>query len=99
MTMTTQQIGSTLHITLTGSLGFAERDEFRQVVRRLEAFDGQVEMDLDGLDTIDSAGMGLLLVALDEVRAAGGKAVIRNARGVVERKLALARFDRLFTQE
>lgn len=85
-------------IALQGRLTFAENGAFRQVVEGLER-EGhqQVVFDLAQLDYIDSAGMGMLLVARDVTAARGGAVTLANAGGQVARMLRLARFSDFFT--
>lgn len=87
-------------VRLAGHLTFAENGAFRQVVERLEHAGCQrVVFDLSQVDFIDSAGMGLLLVARDLVAGKGGGVALRNAVGQVERMLHLAKFGDFFTIE
>lgn len=85
-------------VPLSGRLTFAENNSFRTVVEGLEK-DGRdhVVLDLAGLEFIDSAGMGLLLVARDLMRARGGSVTLANAGGQVARMLTLAKFGDFFT--
>lgn len=85
-------------VQLSGRLTFAENGAFRQVVEGLQhSARDQVVIDLGGLDFIDSAGMGMLLVARDLVAAQGGSVRLRNAAGQVARMLRLAKFSDFFT--
>lgn len=87
---------ATIH--LEGRLTFAESGPFRHVVERLDGTAcGRVVIDLTRLDYIDSAGMGLLLVARDRSAARGAGMRLANAHGQVERVLRLARFQDFFT--
>lgn len=85
-------------IQLHGRLTFAENSAFRQVVETLEqAGREQVVFDLARLDYIDSAGMGMLLVARDLAAGRGGAVTLANAEGQVARMLRLAKFGDFFT--
>lgn len=87
-------------ITLTGRLTFAENGEFRQMVDSLEQVGGaMVVLDLGALEFMDATGMGMLLVARDQVVARGGRVTLCNARGQVGRMLELANFGDFFTIE
>lgn len=85
-------------VRLNGRLTFAENSAFRRVVEALEhSGRDQVVFDLSRLDHIDSAGMGMLLVARDLAAAQGGAVTLANAEGQVARMLRLAKFGDFFT--
>lgn len=87
---------ATIH--LAGRLTFAENSAFRQVVEAVaQAGRDHVIFDLDRLDYIDSAGMGMLLVARDLAAGRGGRVTLANADGQVARMLRLAKFSDFFT--
>jgi|AGTN01.1.fsa_nt_gi Anti-anti-sigma regulatory factor (antagonist of anti-sigma factor) len=89
-----------LRIALNGRLTFAENGAFRQVVEAIgQAGKAEVVFDLGGLDFIDSAGMGMLLVARDAAGAQAGGIRLRRAGGQVGRMLHLAKFADFFTLE
>ncbi len=84
-------------VSLSGRLTFAENGAFRRVVEGLEHARGdEVVLDLAGVEFIDSAGMGLLLVTRDVMAARGGRVRLRNAAGQVARMLRLAKFGDFF---
>lgn len=83
---------------LNGRLTFAENSAFRRVVEGIgQCGRDRVVLDLGGLDFIDSAGMGMLLVARDLVTSRGGGISLRAAEGQVARMLRLAKFGDFFT--
>jgi anti-anti-sigma factor len=85
-------------VRLSGRLTFAENNAFRNVVEGMEKDGrGSVVLDLAELEFIDSAGMGLLLVARDLTHARGGSVTLANAHGQVARMLRLAKFGDFFT--
>lgn len=89
---------TTATVRLSGQLTFAENGAFRRVVEDLEQSGrGEVVIDLGPLAFIDSAGMGMLLVARDLTAARGGRVVLSNAGGQVARMLRLAKFGDFFT--
>ncbi len=85
-------------VTLCGRLTFAENSAFRRVVDSLRgAGGGAVVFDLGRLEYIDSAGLGMLLIARDTVAGRGGRAELVNATGQVGRIIDLARFHDIFS--
>lgn len=88
----------TATVALRGRLTFAENAAFRRVVEGLEQHGGSnVVIDMGAVEFMDSAGMGLLLVARDVVAARGGRVSLRAASGQVARMLRLAKFGDFFT--
>lgn len=84
-------------VHLNGQLTFAENSAFRRVVEGLQQTGAdEVVIDLAALDYIDSAGMGMLLVARDLTAARGGRVRLGNASGQVARMLQLAKFGDFF---
>ena len=53
-------------------------------------------INLSELEFIDSAGLGMLLIARDKVRSVEGKIVLKGAQGQVKKMLDLGHFERLF---
>lgn len=86
-------------IVLTGSLGFTDHAAFRDMIAALGDGRGPVVIDLAGVDHIDSAGLGLLLVARDRAAGLGRTLSLANARGQVARLLDLAQAADLFAIE
>ncbi len=92
--------GSGITIVLSGRLTFVENANFRQVIERLsEPGLAPIDFDLGGLDYIDSAGLGMLLIARDAVANRGGRIRLRHISGQVKRILDLARFADFFDFE
>lgn len=85
---------------LTGKLSFADNEAMRPVLEDMSEGSGRtIILDLSTLDYVDSFGIGLFLVALDEVNKAGNRLVVRNPQGAVRRIFALANLDTLLEIE
>jgi HptB-dependent secretion and biofilm anti anti-sigma factor len=86
--------------TLSGQLTFSDHGTFRDMARHLVASpSGRLVIELGGLDFIDSAGLGMLLLLREEASAAQRAVALRNAKGQVNRMFAVSRFDTLFVVE
>lgn len=59
----------------------------------------QVVVDLGQLDFIDSTGLGVLVGALKQARAAGGDVTLRNPTRATHKILEIAGLTELFTLE
>ena len=54
-------------------------------------------VDLEGLDYIDSAGIGMLVSCYGEIDAAGGSLRLAGARGTVAKAFGITKLDRLIS--
>jgi anti-sigma B factor antagonist len=62
----------------------------------IDQADGDVVVDLAGLDIIDAAGLGMLTAAHLRAERAGRRLVLRNCSDDVRRVLAVTHLNRLF---
>jgi anti-anti-sigma factor len=88
------------NVSFSGDLTFTDHMAFREIADRLAASPGKtLVIELSGLDFVDSAGLGMLLIARDEASKANRTLILRGAKGQVQRMFALTKFDKLFTVE
>lgn len=102
MNISTSQSGGETVVTLAGRFTFSAHATFRDVlVGHVEAMSsgGRVTFDLAGVEFVDSAALGMLLLAREAARRRSGAITIRGASGQVRRMLDVSRFDTLFTIE
>lgn len=92
--------GQTMEVALSGRFTFADNKDFRALIAKIgESAIAQVRIDLSGLSFIDSAALGMLLLARETAGAKGKKLVLRGANDQVARVMKVAQFDKLFTLE
>ncbi len=87
-------------VTLRGQFVFNDHPEFRKLAELI--FDGTTQaicFDLSGLDFVDSAGLGMLLIVREEALKANRRIILKGACGQVKKLFDLSRFDTLFTLE
>ncbi len=95
-----QFVGNDACVQVSGDLTFTDHAAFKAMTDRLfGSAGGAVTMDLTKLDFIDSAGLGMLLLAKDTADKAGCKLVLRSPVGQVKRMFGLTKFDTLFAFE
>lgn len=95
-----QFVGNDACVQMTGDLTFTDHAAFKDMTDRLFGGSAQaVTMDLAKLEFIDSAGLGMLLLARDVADKAGRKLVLRSPSGQVKRMFGLTKFDTLFAVE
>jgi anti-anti-sigma factor len=86
--------------TISGDLTFTDHAAFLVIMNRLLATRGTpIVIDLFQLEFIDSAGLGMLLIARDEARKASRVLTLRHPKGQVERMFAVTKFETLFVIE
>ena len=86
-------------VALAGRFTFVAHEGFRQMlersVERLEA-NCTLTIDLRGVQFVDSAALGMLLLAREAVRARSAQISLRGATGQVQRMLSISKFETLF---
>ncbi|MFT3694106.1 MAG: STAS domain-containing protein [Kofleriaceae bacterium] len=91
------EVSKNLDIT---TLRISGRFDFR-CVKDFQAALGQVSpgwvVDLEAVDYIDSAALGMLLLLRDHAK--GTRVVVRNLKGQPREVLMMAKFDRMFAIE
>jgi len=84
--------------TLAGEFTFADHGVFRTMIGKLvKTKDSTCVLDLARLEFIDSAGLGMLLIARDEAKKANRKLVLRHPAGQVKRMLEISKFGTQLT--
>ncbi|HVI50389.1 MAG TPA: STAS domain-containing protein [Candidatus Sulfotelmatobacter sp.] len=87
-------------IECSGRLTFTNSSAFMRITEELRAADGKSwVLDLSRLEFIDSAGLGMLLMARDILGDHKGRLTLKAAQGQVAKALSLARFDELIQIE
>lgn len=92
--------GRDVEVQVKGRLTFSDHKTFRDIVKSLDAHRNKNwVIELSGLDFIDSAGLGMLLIVRDAASQHSAKVTLRGAREQAKRLIQVARFDSLFTVE
>jgi anti-anti-sigma factor len=87
-------------VSMTGEFTFADHPVFHGILRQIS--DGRarpIVFDVSGLEFIDSAGLGMLILAREEARKLGSTIRLRGPKGQVKRIFAVTKFDALFAVE
>ena len=86
--------------SIIGSFTFRDYDEYTEIINKIKTTSiKRFVINMDKCDFIDSAGLGMLVIANDEMRAKDMKPVLKNVRGMVNDVLYAARFDTLYKIE
>ncbi len=93
MNYTVRNQGTIREIDLRGQLTFEANDDFRQIIEGMDigTFTDCV-LNLENLDFIDSAGLGLLVLANNTANRARVKLRLRRPRGQVREMIEISEF-------
>lgn len=98
MDFATSSRDSHFHIALTGVLTFDDHDKFKGVIREMQdADESQVEISLADLSMIDSAGVGMLILANDKAKKLSKTLRLSGVKGHVEKVLKLSKVDQIIS--
>jgi anti-anti-sigma factor len=84
-------------VILSGKFTFADHTKFRNLLESIRKLSlRQIILHMAEVEFIDSAALGMLLLARDEASKSGKSLLISDVSGQVEKIFKLARFDTLF---
>ena len=85
-------------IKLQGRFDFNTHRDFRAAAEPvLQEEPKQIEVDLGGVDYLDSSALGMLLMLRDKTQAVNKTLALVNCRGSVRQVLDIANFGKLFS--
>jgi stage II sporulation protein AA (anti-sigma F factor antagonist) len=85
--------GNGKEVFLSGSFKFTDNNVFREIINDIEDFGGNdYVLDLDGLEYIDSAGLGMLLIAREMAEKNSLQLRLRRPQGQVQQMLQVTKF-------
>lgn len=100
MIYTKQQQGDTLTFTIKGKFVFSDHIEFKNIIQEFDRDDIHgVRLNLGDVEFIDSAALGLLLMAKDKSDKSSKQIVLEKPAGQVAKMFAISRFDEIFSIE
>lgn len=85
-----------MNIALKGRLSFSDNEVFHRVVKEIEAANArQIVIDLSRLEFMDSAGLGMLLIARETCQQARASLSVEGAAGQVKQIMDISDFEEL----
>lgn len=86
---------------LSGRFTFNDNQNFRQFLRQIESSQTlhTIRLECAGIDFIDSAALGMLLILHDTALEKGVRVMLCGAQGQFQRMIEISKFDLLFTIE
>lgn len=85
-------------VVMSGRFTFADNARFAKLLAELRLGGGSWVFDMAGVEFVDSSAMGMLLMANDTLKEAGGVSV-RGVAGQVRRTFELARLGQVMRLE
>lgn len=87
-------------VIMTGRFTHADRDTFGKAIKELGSKPiTRLTFDLAGLDFIDSAALGMILLVRQQALLAHYDIALRGAKGQVRTLIGLTRFGEMFLLE
>jgi anti-anti-sigma factor len=81
---------------LADRMSFSDHKTFRTMVQAISASGAkECTLELTDLTAIDSAGLGMLIIAIEAAKTEGWSLTVKGAQGTVKQLLMLAKFDKL----
>jgi HptB-dependent secretion and biofilm anti anti-sigma factor len=85
---------------LSDRLSFSDNSAFRKLLNDMLASKARHwVLDLSTLVSVDSAGLGMFIIALDAAKKAGLSLTLRSPTGHVKNLIELSKMDKLITVE
>lgn len=98
MRITYAEAGGIFEAKLSERLSFADHPAFRKLLDDVAAAaPTRCVFDLSELVSIDSAGLGMFIIAIEAAKTGGWSLSLVGATGHVKQLLQLSRMDRLVT--
>lgn len=97
----TQNInGDACEMAISGKFTFADRQVFRDLFKDITDQDiKRLCIELSQVEFVDSAALGILLLARDEAEKASTALVLKSPQGQVKRMFEISKFHDLFNIE
>ncbi len=89
--------GGVCKIAMTGKLMFSDNQRFKDIIAILRNHDvSSIILDFKQVEFIDSAGLGMLLMAREEATNANKELVLSNPQGQVKKMFEITKFTNIF---
>ena len=96
MKLNKTQNGDTVELTVSGTFDFDDHSTMRSAITELQDGDATaIQMNMAEVVSIDSAAIGLLLMAQDRLKKSGKTFSIKGAQGLAEKALRQAKVDEM----
>ncbi|MCK5545970.1 MAG: STAS domain-containing protein [Rhodospirillaceae bacterium] len=98
MNIDIQDNHGTREIIVSGQMSFGDNVEFRSIVEGIKSDSLKTcKFNVKDLESIDSAGLGMLVLAKEVATEHGTEMIIQSPRGQVKKMLDITKFGELIT--
>jgi HptB-dependent secretion and biofilm anti anti-sigma factor len=95
-----EQDDTEVRVFLLGRLTFNDHGKVRGMIQEMvQSRANRQILVINGLEFVDSSGLGMILVAREEVTQRDKKLALRGAQGQVKRVLTVAQLDKVIDIE
>jgi anti-anti-sigma factor len=100
MLVNTSIKGTVFEARLSERLSFADNGVFRKLLDEMLASKASNwVLDISGLSSVDSAGLGMFIIAMESAKKAGLTLVLRSPSDHVRKLIELSKMDKLIRVE
>lgn len=98
MQITHELANGRMTLKLNGRFDFHSHRTFREAYEKALLEDGvrELEINLNGVDYLDSSALGMLLLLREKTAAGGRQVALSGLQGTVKQVLDVANFSKLF---
>lgn len=89
--------GDTATLALKGRFTFNDKNTIGNIIKDFLPSIVHCKLDVSNLEFIDSAGLGMLILANDNISKKGGEFVLQHPQGQVKRMLELSNFAEIMS--
>ncbi|MBI5746077.1 MAG: STAS domain-containing protein [Nitrospirae bacterium] len=99
MQVKTRRCEDKVVLSLSGRFDFTGHRDFRSGYEEVLKESGmqEIEVDLGGVDYMDSSALGMLLLLKEKAAMSNQKVILSNCKGTIRQILEVANFGKLFT--
>jgi len=88
--------GTTCMVSFRGKFSFSDNEMMQKVIEDIKGSDCSLcSIDLSGLESIDSAGLGMLLLVNDAIQEDDKSMEISGPTGQVQKMLEISKFSEI----
>ncbi len=86
-------------VTMRGRFTFSDNKVMRNIFKEVVGKAHRCVFDVGGLEFVDSAGLGMFILANDTISENGGRLSLRRPKGQVKKMLEITKFGDVITIE
>ena len=96
MNYTKNQTGTSCEVLIDGKFTFSDHSTFREIISLMKTGISSISLDLSKLEFVDSAALGMFLLAREEAGKNGVTVTLKNPQGQVKKMFSVSKFESLF---